>query len=505
MADDEQFSLCWNNFNSNLSAGFHESLCRGDLVDVTLAAEGQFIKAHRLVLSVCSPYFRKMFTQMPTNQHAFVFLKDVSHSALKDLIQFMYCGEVNVKQDALPAFISTAEALQIKGLTDGDPAPSQSPAKPSTPAPQQIPAQAQQTVTTSLPRPKARTRTQAQTQQYKIETDDSDVEKATQIVIQTSTAPLTTSTPQTIQVQVQTTQQQQQTQTQQQTQQHQTQTVQIQPQTVVSAQKRVAQKSITPHTVKRTKLVQQPDPLEASEPTQITVQTVTESKTNNETEFIDLPIELPTKSEPEYAEDAGGDVETVEQEATYVEDDSYGDMKYDESYFTENDETGANVGGSGTGTAVQATTSTIKQQQPSFSESYVSDAGDQSATEAQDHKKKIFCKEVLEPILLKKLSCKTSIPTFNQSLLLSQRTRPLFPNIKPIQLGAAIKETFIVSVGKNGHALAKIPTKIGCCVECLKKSAGTRKNRVKTFCAQCPNGEWMCENCFIDLHNKCEC
>ncbi|XP_055385172.1 modifier of mdg4 isoform X2 [Condylostylus longicornis] len=385
MADDEQFSLCWNNFNSNLSAGFHESLCRGDLVDVTLAAEGQFIKAHRLVLSVCSPYFRKMFTQMPTNQHAFVFLKDVSHSALKDLIQFMYCGEVNVKQDALPAFISTAEALQIKGLTDGDPAPSQSPAKPSTPAPQQIPAQAQQTVTTSLPRPKARTRTQAQTQQYKIETDDSDVEKATQIVIQTSTAPLTTSTPQTIQVQVQTTQQQQQTQTQQQTQQHQTQTVQIQPQTVVSAQKRVAQKSITPHTVKRTKLVQQPDPLEASEPTQITVQTVTESKTNNETEFIDLPIELPTKSEPEYAEDAGGDVETVEQEATYVEDDSYGDMKYDESYFTENDETGANVGGSGTGTAVQATTSTIKQQQPSFSESYVSDAGDQSATEAQDN------------------------------------------------------------------------------------------------------------------------
>lgn len=71
MAEDEQFSLCWNNFNNNLSAGFHDSLCRGDLVDVTLAAEGQLVKAHRLVLSVCSPYFRKMFTQMPANQHAF--------------------------------------------------------------------------------------------------------------------------------------------------------------------------------------------------------------------------------------------------------------------------------------------------------------------------------------------------------------------------------------------------------------------------------------------------
>lgn len=71
MADEEHFSLCWNNFNSNLSTGFHESLCRGDLVDVTLVAEGQMVKAHRLVLSVCSPLFREMFAAMQPNQQAF--------------------------------------------------------------------------------------------------------------------------------------------------------------------------------------------------------------------------------------------------------------------------------------------------------------------------------------------------------------------------------------------------------------------------------------------------
>lgn len=68
MASDEQFSLCWNNFHANMSAGFHGLLSRGDLVDVTLAAEGRLLQAHKLVLSVCSPYFQEMFKMNPT-QH----------------------------------------------------------------------------------------------------------------------------------------------------------------------------------------------------------------------------------------------------------------------------------------------------------------------------------------------------------------------------------------------------------------------------------------------------
>lgn len=69
--ENEQFSLRWDNFNQNLSAGFNESLDRGDFSDVTLAAEGQFIQAHRLLLSVGSPFFQRMFKLMPSNQHAF--------------------------------------------------------------------------------------------------------------------------------------------------------------------------------------------------------------------------------------------------------------------------------------------------------------------------------------------------------------------------------------------------------------------------------------------------
>ncbi|XP_026746812.1 protein tramtrack, beta isoform-like isoform X6 [Trichoplusia ni] len=150
MASDEQFSLCWNNFHANMSAGFHGLLSRGDLVDVTLAADGRLLQAHKLVLSVCSPYFQEMFKSNP-NPHPIVFLKDVSHSALRDLLQFMYQGEVNVKQEELASFISTAEQLQVKGLTGNQNEESSTPSKPkptSRPGPRS--SQQRQSVMTKL-------------------------------------------------------------------------------------------------------------------------------------------------------------------------------------------------------------------------------------------------------------------------------------------------------------------------------------------------------------------
>lgn len=117
--ETEQFSLCWNNFHNNLRTGFHSLLQDEDLVDVTLAAEGRFIKAHKTVLSICSPYFKELFKANPC-KHPIVILQDVKYSALSCLLQFMYQGEVSVSQDEIPTFMRVAEMLKIKGLTENN-------------------------------------------------------------------------------------------------------------------------------------------------------------------------------------------------------------------------------------------------------------------------------------------------------------------------------------------------------------------------------------------------
>lgn len=57
MDDDQQFCLRWNNHQSTLVAVFDTLLENGTLVDCTLAAEGKYLNAHKVVLSACSPYF----------------------------------------------------------------------------------------------------------------------------------------------------------------------------------------------------------------------------------------------------------------------------------------------------------------------------------------------------------------------------------------------------------------------------------------------------------------
>ncbi|XP_022118235.2 longitudinals lacking protein isoform X1 [Pieris rapae] len=128
MDDDQQFCLRWNNHQSTLVSVFDTLLEKGIHVDCTLAAEGQTLKAHKVVLSACSPYFENVLSQQ-FDKHPIIILKDVKYAELRAMMDYMYRGEVNISQDQLAALLKAAESLQIKGLSDNK--PSRPPSRPS--------------------------------------------------------------------------------------------------------------------------------------------------------------------------------------------------------------------------------------------------------------------------------------------------------------------------------------------------------------------------------------
>lgn len=79
----QRFCLRWNNHQSNLLSVFDQLLHDEAFVDVTLAVEGQFLRAHKMILSACSPYFQvsgwihvllRFHIHVRTHMHPYTYL-----------------------------------------------------------------------------------------------------------------------------------------------------------------------------------------------------------------------------------------------------------------------------------------------------------------------------------------------------------------------------------------------------------------------------------------------
>ena len=45
-----------------------------------------------------------------------IYLRDIKASDMDSLLELMYCGEVQVKEDQLQSFLAAAEELKVEGL-----------------------------------------------------------------------------------------------------------------------------------------------------------------------------------------------------------------------------------------------------------------------------------------------------------------------------------------------------------------------------------------------------
>jgi len=120
MGTTENFCLRWNDFESNLSTAFRELRDDADFFDVTLATDEDEVKAHKVVLSACSPHLKQVLKRHSKSEHQahlLIYLRGVRHVDLVSVLEFMYSGEVNVSQEDLNSFLAVAEDLRVRGLT----------------------------------------------------------------------------------------------------------------------------------------------------------------------------------------------------------------------------------------------------------------------------------------------------------------------------------------------------------------------------------------------------
>jgi len=159
MASSEKFCLKWNDFETNISSAFRDLREEKDFFDVTLASDDDNqIQAHKVILSACSPFFRNILRRN-SHQHPMLYLKGVKYKELISVLNFMYMGEVSVAQEELNSFLSVAEELKVKGLTQNkqpDAVPKIKPKQIEKPPDQAPPPPKRPRVTPSTPVPMKR-------------------------------------------------------------------------------------------------------------------------------------------------------------------------------------------------------------------------------------------------------------------------------------------------------------------------------------------------------------
>ncbi len=131
MAEQEHYSLRWNNHQNHILRAFDTLLQSKTLVDVTLVCSDTSIFAHKVVLSACSPFFERIFAETPC-KHPVIVLKDFNGSTIRTIVGFMYRGHISVRQEKLKALMQAGQSLQVRGLVDH-------PMSENTPTPVQSP------------------------------------------------------------------------------------------------------------------------------------------------------------------------------------------------------------------------------------------------------------------------------------------------------------------------------------------------------------------------------
>merc|ERR1712051_351983 len=93
---EELLQLQWSNHSNAFGAAMSKLRSDETFCDVTLVStKGEQFSAHKVVISACSTQLQSMLKPLPGWQHPVLLMpKDIPTEDLRDILAFMYSGEV---------------------------------------------------------------------------------------------------------------------------------------------------------------------------------------------------------------------------------------------------------------------------------------------------------------------------------------------------------------------------------------------------------------------------
>ena len=106
-------TLKWRMFNGHMNRLFKDLSLDDVYTDVTLVSDDRKIfKVHKFVLSAYSPVFKDILLSNP-HEHPLVYLRGIRHNELKQILQFMYEGKAEIRQESINSILNIAKAWKI--------------------------------------------------------------------------------------------------------------------------------------------------------------------------------------------------------------------------------------------------------------------------------------------------------------------------------------------------------------------------------------------------------
>ena len=117
MSQEKYGMLEWHTYSEHMIDMMHDLLTSKDFTDVTfVTSDEKAIKAHRNILSACSPVFKNILQMEPQNQQPTIYLRGIQYSEIEAILQFIYLGEAKVCEERMNEFLMVARDLKIKEL-----------------------------------------------------------------------------------------------------------------------------------------------------------------------------------------------------------------------------------------------------------------------------------------------------------------------------------------------------------------------------------------------------